>query len=114
MIATIRIAIKNTDEHGTNFCVDWDDNFDEAQAELIKVTNSLFEGEKEDAYGFDIFEGYDDQYYLTSHFAQTWYSCYDIMTGYAKEHDCKLRTFFDRSYFVRLIEKEMPFRCLFF
>lgn len=97
------------DEHGIDSGVDWDDNFDEAQAELIKVTNSLFEDEKEDAYGFDIFEGYDDQYYLTSHFPSNMKSCYDMMTCYAKEHDCKLGTFFDTSYNVKLIEMRDAF-----
>lgn len=98
------------DKHGIDSGVEWDENFDEAQAKLIEVTNSLFEDEEEDAYGFDIFAGDDDQYYLTSHFPSNMEACYEMMTHYAKEHDCKLGTFFDASDNVKLIKMRDAFQ----
>lgn len=92
-------------KHNISSGFDWShsDRFDEVQKEAITLTNQMFENDKEDVYGFDVFEGDNDQYYLTSHFPSNMEACYDLMEKYAKENGCILGTFFDTSYQVKLI-----------
>lgn len=92
-------------EHGIACGVDFnDENFDEIQKQLIHVTNGLFDNEKICIYGFDVFEGYDDVYYLTSHFPSNMEKCYGMMSEYAKEHGYVMGTFCGLGYKVKLIK----------
>lgn len=93
---------------GVDSGLDWSDpnNYDEVQEEAIKITNSLFEDEDKEIYGFDVFyEG--DELYLTSHFPHNMEKCYEMMRDYAKENDYVMATFFNedfRDYHVKVID----------
>ena len=95
---------------GVDSGLDWSDpnNYDEVQEEAIKITNSLFEDEDKEIYGFDVF--YDgDELYLTSHFPHNMEKCYEMMRDYAKENDYVMATFYNddcRDYRVKIVDKE--------
>lgn len=97
-------------EHGIASGLNWNDveHFDEIHKQAVEITNELFQDETKAVYGFDIFEGYDDQYYLTSHFPSNMEKCYEMMLQYAKENGYKLGTFFDSTYKIKMIEMTGP------
>lgn len=66
----------------------------------------MFEDETKEIYGFDVFDGYENQYYLTAHFPSNLEKCFDMIMKYAKENDCLLATFTDSSYVVKLVDME--------
>ena len=101
---------KYCNEHGIASRLNWNDveHFDEVHKQAVEITNELFQDETKAVYGFDIFEGYDDQYYLTSHFPSNMEKCYEMVLQYAKENGYKLGTFFDSTYKIKMIEMTGP------
>lgn len=79
--------------------IDWDDPVT-AHEKAVKLTDRLFLENR--IQGFDVFEGDENQLYLTAHYPENLQSAYPVIRKYAEEHNCILGTFIDCSYRVQL------------